>query len=203
MLSSTIIFSVLASSALGVVVPQTEDANLVKRFDVPGASQELGFTIPEGTPNGAYSVYIDSDGVAHHTRLELPEGLESPNEEDEGTLSSGLVERQGWEVTCQGRALSRTDTDFTVRTLRATCGDRAALDSGSHFYVISNYVATYFCNNSPVAVYCTAELIIQQLQENVSRTCGAYRAGWSRWPTRIYIGSEYVNANYAFCGRNH
>ncbi|KAF4457667.1 hypothetical protein F53441_427 [Fusarium austroafricanum] len=199
---SSIIVPALLSSALGLAVPQAEDSKLMKRFDVPGASMEDGFTIPQDTPDGFYRVHIGEDGVAHHTKVDID--LESLNDAD--AISSALDKRQSWQVTCEGSSLNRNDADRTVKILRDGCGNGHTVQPRDHYYVISGRVASYFCNNSSGRVTCSATIIREQIQENVSRRCGTFKAGWSRWENsngHISVGYQNVNNQNSFCGRNH
>ncbi|KAG5763911.1 hypothetical protein H9Q72_008002 [Fusarium xylarioides] len=68
---SIIIPALLSSSALRLAVPQAKDSKLIKRFDVPGASVEDSFTIPEDTLDGFYQVHINNNRVAHHTKVNM------------------------------------------------------------------------------------------------------------------------------------
>ncbi|KAJ4111482.1 hypothetical protein NW768_011836 [Fusarium equiseti] len=199
---SIIVPAILSSSALGLAVPQSEDPKLMKRFDVPGASVEDGFTIPENTPDGFYRVHIGEDGVAHHTKVDM--NLESTDGSD--AVSSALDKRQGWQVKCEGSSLNQRDADLTVKLLRDGCGSGHTVQPNDHYYVISGRVASYFCNNVSGYTTCSATIVRQQIQENVSSYCGKFKAGWSRWNYsngHVSVGYQNVNNQNSFCGRNH
>ncbi|CVL09964.1 hypothetical protein FPRO06_12528 [Fusarium proliferatum] len=199
---SIIVPALLSSSALGLAVPQSEDSKLMKRFEVPGASVEEGFTIPEGTPDGFYRVHIDDDGVAHHTKVDM--NLEPTGEGDDS--SSALDKRQSWRVTCEGSSLNRNDADLTVKLLRDGCGSGHTVQPRDHYYVISGRVASYFCNNTSGRTTCSATIVRQQIQESVSSRCGNFKAGWARWDNsngHVSVGYQNVNSQNSFCGRNH
>ncbi|QPC72013.1 hypothetical protein HYE68_002765 [Fusarium pseudograminearum] len=199
--SSIIIPALLSSSALGLAVPQSEDSKLIKRFDVPGASMEDGFTIPEDTLDGIYRVHIGEDGVAHHTKVDM--NLESPHGD---ATWSVLDKRQSWQINCEGSSLNRNNADLTVRLLRDGCGSGHTVQPRDHYYVISGRVASYFCNNTSGRLTCSATIIRQQIQENVSRRCGTFKAGWSRVNYsngHLSVGYQNVNNQNSFCGRNH
>ncbi|KLO85078.1 hypothetical protein CEK26_002322 [Fusarium fujikuroi] len=199
---SIIVPALLSSSALGLAVPQAEDSNLMKRFDVPGASLEEGFTIPEDIPDGFYRAHIDDDGVAHHTKIDM--NLE-PTGEGDGT-SSPLDKRQSWRVTCEGSSLNRNDADLTVKLLRDGCGSGHTVQPRDHYYVISGRVASYFCNNTSGRTTCSATIVRQQIQESVSSRCGTFKAGWARRDNsngHVSVGYQNVNSQNSFCGRNH
>ncbi|KAL9562088.1 hypothetical protein ACKAV7_013632 [Fusarium commune] len=199
---SIIVPALLCSSALGLAVPQAGDSKLMKRFDVPGASVEEGFTIPQDTPEGFYRVHIGDDGVAHHTKVDM--NLEPTGDGDD--TSSALDRRQSWQVTCEGSSLNRNDADLTVKLLRDGCGSGHTVQPRDHYYVISGRVASYFCNNTSGRATCSATIVRQQIQENVSRRCGTFKAGWSRWVNSngpVSVGYQNVNSQNSFCGRNH
>ncbi|TLD14648.1 hypothetical protein PspLS_11019 [Pyricularia sp. CBS 133598] len=217
----SILLSVLLSPAvLALVIPTREEAQvpLMKRFNVPGASRERGFTIPVGIPEGMYRVTIDDDGVAHHTRVEKPGAganlspaavalpLDTPTTAAPSNSSAPLDARQNsWSVTCADYDLDRNDADTVIRTLKWACGSGADLRAGDDFYSKYGNVVVYFCNTSRSTTYeCTEDLIGEELQGGgVSHTCGAYRAGWSNWGGEVSIGYERVNSNLYWCGKNH
>ncbi|GKU02973.1 hypothetical protein FLAG1_12158 [Fusarium langsethiae] len=200
--SPIIISAILSSSAFGLAVPSAEDNKHVKRFDVPGASMEDGFTIPQNTPDGFYRVHIGEDGVAHHIKVDMD--LESLDEGDD--TSPALNTRQSWQITCEGSSLNRNDADLTVKLLRDGCGSGHTVQPRDHYYVISGRVASYFCNNTSGRVTCSATIVREQIQENISRRCGTFKAGWSRWVNSngpVSVGYQNVNNQNSFCGRNH
>jgi hypothetical protein len=210
MRSSFIISSAILSSALGLVAPHAENTNLAKRFDVPDASVEEGFIVPEDTPVGLYRVSIDSDGVAHHVQVETSEQIEqlmseiiADNDHDD---DSNLEKRQSFSVSCRfGNRLNHEGADVTVRAMKASCGSGRTVPAGEHYYAVYNNVVTYFCNNSGSGYRCTESLISQLIQGRVAGACGDYIEGWAytAGPGPIRTGSEIRKANNYFCGANH
>jgi hypothetical protein len=72
MLAVILLAAGLAPTALGVLMPKFNVSDPEFSFDIPNTSVEEGFRIPEGIPNGVYTVSISSDGVAHYQRHGLP-----------------------------------------------------------------------------------------------------------------------------------
>lgn len=218
MRASTLLTASLATSVLGLGLElrrsDADDASLT--FDVPGASEEKGFQIPDGIPDGAYEVTIDDDGIAHHTRLrvELSDVTDadasSPSSSSTGLAArAGLVARQSaWSLVCgDGRSLNKGNTDAAVTWLRTTCSNGVDHTGGrpvrSRLYTVVGDVVAYFCNYDSQTRHCKNWEVTEQLQTGVGNRCGAYKPGWAVWDGRMSIGQQWVDADRYFCGENH
>ncbi|KAH7358815.1 hypothetical protein B0T11DRAFT_355404 [Plectosphaerella cucumerina] len=217
MRSAAIITSVLVTSAVALVTPRAEEDSpfIIQSFDVPGASEELGITVPKGAPEGLFSVTIGADGVAHHTRIELPEGgppdhLATRDDENDEASSVSLAKRQsGWNYVCgDGRSLNREITDMVMIWMKWYCGATTPNWRGTEIkpyekmYGHDSGVVVYFCNFDRVVHLCKHWEMEEHLQGKVGQKCGAYKPGWATWGDyRISIGQQGVGSDMYFCGQ--
>lgn len=117
------------------------------------AASVAAFTIPDGQPDGVYSVDIDASGNEVHTFLhDLPKENEVP------ALDSRYVNRRqvaGTDVVgCGNYPLGHGNTDAAVNGVVAQCGNGASVGKGHNFYSLSGCVVAYFCNLSGGNVLC-------------------------------------------------
>ncbi|CVK96667.1 uncharacterized protein FMAN_10997 [Fusarium mangiferae] len=142
------------STVTALATPQ-----LSKRFSVPGASNEDGFTIPKGIQPGTYEVFIDEAGIAHHTQLaggDKPKNEPRVDQISSNDDLSGLDRRQedtGLRfITCgDSREMDRGSTDDAVRDLVNQCGNGRQVQSGHHIYSVRGNVAVFYCNYVTIA----------------------------------------------------
>ncbi|KAL8366464.1 hypothetical protein RB595_004985 [Gaeumannomyces hyphopodioides] len=182
----------LLSSLLGLAAAMSSGEEFTSSGTLDG-----GFTIPEGLPDGIYSVSVDEDGVAHHTAV--------------STLSSRSGARLGLDCG-GGNEMNHQATDTAVSLLRRECGGGKTVGVGTHLYGIGNsgghQVAAFFClfshNPSQRACYDSEA---GQRYESITQVCGWYREGWTDWwsgPTKEYsYGYHLVDGRRNFCGRDH
>jgi hypothetical protein len=216
MRSAAVITSVLVSSTVALVTPRAEEDPpfVIQSFDVPGASEELGITVPKGAPEGLFSVTIGADGVAHHTRVELPVGglpdLANLNNDNGETSSVSLDKRQsGWNYVCgNGRSMNVEATDAALIWLKWACGSTTPnwpgteMDPHKRFYFHIMDAVAYFCNFDRVVHLCKYWEVEEHLQGQVGRKCGAYKPGWATWGNyRISIGQQPATTDMYFCGQ--
>lgn len=182
---SALVIAAMASTALGLSIRQSDDGGIT--FEVPGASEERGFQIPEGVPDGAYIIKIDDSGVAHFTSVDVPQDLEVPDvtspAAEEHDTSPALVSRADWVITCgDGRDLNRAQTDEAVRILKVISGNwddegGIPLWPGEKLVVTKPSVVAYCCNYDSQIRHCKSWEVESELQRRASSRCGAYKSG--------------------------
>ncbi|KAH7154287.1 hypothetical protein DER46DRAFT_663989 [Fusarium sp. MPI-SDFR-AT-0072] len=213
--------AIYTSTVTGLATPQ-----LSKRFSVPGASSEDGFTIPKGVQPGIYEVFTDDGGVAHHTRLaDADKPMNQPRVDQVSANDdfSSLDRRQEGTglrfITCgDSKEMDRGSTDDAVRDLVNQCGDGRRVQSGHHIYSVRGNVAAFYCNyvtvlNStpPFGVWgtpqiCYGDRVWNIIVSDISGKCGSFKPGWSE---DIYakqknsIGYHEVGGDKSFCGEGH
>jgi hypothetical protein len=214
MLAAILLAAGLAPTTFGVLMPKFNSSDPEFSFDLPNTSVEEGFKIPEGIPNGVYTVSINSDGVAHYQRHDLPTDTYQDEMEGGEALDappSGLVERASWSYHCgDKRPLNKQSTDHAVRWLKGLCsydehgaGQGVVPPSVRYEIAIIYDVAAYFCNFDKRPHICKPDEIDTHLRGRVAQKCGAYRSGWANWDGRISIGHQWVDHTWTFCGKSH
>ncbi|KAL9075703.1 MAG: hypothetical protein Q9161_001455 [Pseudevernia consocians] len=175
-----------------------------------------GWTIPEGQPNGVYSVSVDSSGKATHTFIRdliAPDHIEAPSKERRALGNSAKlnIERDlngPYSITCGGYEMDRGDCDGAVANLKNQCGGGASVGGNLDYYAIDNSVVAYFCNFNSGATNCYF-FDAADAYQLITGTCGLYQAGWDSL-TAYYApngGPNYVSYGYEnlggndFCGR--
>ncbi|KAF4501908.1 aryl-alcohol dehydrogenase [Fusarium agapanthi] len=190
--------AVYASTVTGLATPQ-----LSRRFSVPGASSEDGFTIPKGVQPGIYEVFIDDSGVAHHTQLAEAEKPKNQPRADHASAHDGdssLGRRQEGTVlriiTCgDSREMNRGSTDDAVGDLVNQGGNGRQVQSGYHIYSVR---ATW--------LHSTATIVWNIVVSDIGGKCGSFNPGWSE---DIYakqknsVGYHEVGGDKNFCGEGH
>lgn len=175
-----------------------------------------GWTIPEGQPNGVYSVSVDSSGKATHTFIRdliAPDHIEAPNKERRALGNSAKlnIERDlngPYTITCGGYEMDQGDCDGAVANLKNQCGGGATVGGNLDYYAIDNSVVAYFCNFNSGATNCYF-FDAADAYQLITGSCGLYQAGWDSL-TAYYApngGPNYVSYGYEnfggndFCGR--
>lgn len=155
----------------------------------------LGFTIPEGQPEGVYSVQSKENRTDLHTRIAEPYT---------GPITKRAFYFLNFEpddarITC-GHALNldHTDTDAAGADIDRQCGSGALIVGGYNFYAIRGTTVSFVCNRSWDNEYCDARTR-DQFDRVITEYCGSYNAGWVTIPyTGITYG--YDIASSEFCG---
>ena len=161
------------------------------------------WTVPEGQPNGVYSVFTDNSGVSIHTLIRL---ITDTNATTELTTRSAKFypKRQGLnpgsnEIGCGGYALSNSDNAAASGALEAQCGNGAFVRAGYDFYSIAGGSVIYFCNYSGQTNQCFRSEAVDAFQR-ITAECGEGVAGWDQVPARNdQYGYERTGSK--FCGR--
>jgi len=180
----------------------------------------VGFTIPEGQPEGVYMVsYNDQDEPIHEfiSSLEVEGGssiapdnsteidviLEEEKEDMEvkRSLYHRLHRRESDDRNCGGNDLDH-NTDTVVEALKRQCDPAGAIAGGKDFYSIIGSTVAYVCNfkfHKPLA--CWRDQLTASFTA-ITEACGSYRSGW-----RILKGEDYYYsigyepADKKFCDR--
>ncbi|KAI0394886.1 hypothetical protein F5Y17DRAFT_425916 [Xylariaceae sp. FL0594] len=163
----------------------------------------LGFTIPEGQPDGVYAVSYDAHGVPVHHFVSGPveESVISPYVSGGGGGKPFLHARQTDARKCEGHDLDHSNTDAAVEALKRQCDPAGAVGGGLDFYSVAGNTVAYLCNYASTSVACTRNLLTDSYAA-ITANCGLYRSGWrdlTGGNYRYSIGYEpYGNK---FCGR--
>ncbi|KAF2159403.1 hypothetical protein M409DRAFT_30153 [Zasmidium cellare ATCC 36951] len=167
------------------------------------------FHIPEGTPDGVYSVRTYPNGTEVHTRLSGPAPVTRRNAHQKRITidSTACYPSEGTEE------LDNASTDAANAALQAQCGDGAEIDGYDDIYSISACVVAYACNFSapdeapyaPYPVFCYRSDSIAANQA-ITQACGAYKPGSVLDGPNDYLISygyeSYCTAKgHNFCGR--
>jgi hypothetical protein len=213
--------AVYASTVTGLATPQ-----LSKRFSVAGASNETGFNVPKNVQPGVYSVFIDEDGVAHHTQLDNTDKPKNEPRVDQLSADddvSGLERREEGTgmrfITCgDNREMDRQSTIDAVQDLVNQCGGGLKVDSSHHIYSVRGNVAAFYCNyvtfiNStpPWGVFgapqtCCGDRVRNIISHQISDECGSFKPGWSEdtfAKQKNSVGYHEVGADKNFYGEGH
>lgn len=181
------------------------------------------FHIPEGTPNGVYSVYTYANGTEEHVRI--GDAVTAPAAQ---RRSSRVQKRDNFLSGPQCYpsedngfpSLDPTNTDNANAALQNQCGGSATIGCGLDFYSIYGCTVAYACNFSesscPVegsctscASYCSSGTS-QQANGYItngyegSSGCGEYQPGAIQdEESNVAYGYENYCSNQGsnFCGR--
>lgn len=155
-----------------------------------------GFSIPDGHPEGVYSVYLHSNGTEVHTKLADPSsaGARPP-------IHSAKFRRDTPPISigCGNSALDPRDTDAANDDLDFQCGGFSGNDvgAGMNFYSFRGNTVAFYCNFAGPN-RCDS---VQRRSFDLAVTgfCGRYQAGWGTiWDWAISYG--YDVADSQFCG---
>ena len=145
-------FKLLAFTMLTAFAVALAARKVAKSFSIAKVDAQDGFTIPETVTLGVYSVYIDEDGMAHHTQIgegsalllaASPSTNETFNDVHEKRSASGdAVE----PVKCNGQYLNHGWCDEAGADLRGQCGNEGNVPGNHHWYAVRGNVALFFCN---------------------------------------------------------
>lgn len=167
------------------------------------------FTVPEGAISGVYSAHIDENGVEVHTLIanstELAD-LEARGAEagphDFPEMTRLVQKRDFYGVFCGGtHNLNAGDTDWANSDLDRQCGAGQNVDPGWAWYSIKEGadVVAFFCNFSSTAKFCYASSR-QEDSRSITKTCGLYQSGWTRWEKGGQTWSYGYDSRRSFCG---
>ena len=193
---------------------------VAKSFSIAKVDAQDGFTIPETVTLGVYSVYIDEDGMAHHTQIgegsalllaASPSTNETFNDVHEKRSASGDAVGP---VKCNGQYLNHGWCDEAVADLRGQCGNGGNVSGNNHWYTVRGNVALLFCNTKGLFwlggrdVTCKSSVTGDHLA-SITTKCGWYRGGWTEqksWAGAGYhynIGCHHVGCDKTFCGEGY
>ncbi|KAF3003624.1 hypothetical protein E8E13_007550 [Curvularia kusanoi] len=162
-----------------------------------------GFTVPEGTTDGDYSVSYDASGNASFLKLRDVEPLTKRQEGLIAMPRRHLAARTD-RIGCGDRnnELNHSDTDKANDSLDAKCnGDRGAyVPAGTDFFAKHGSTVAFFCNWGG-GNGCDAGTR-RRTSGQITNQCGWYKAGWVEGvENKISYGYDWATAR--FCGRDH
>jgi len=137
----------------------------------------LGFTVPEGAPDGIYTVGLDDSGNELHTRMS-----DIPSEAVARAVRSRIMKRDGIDqYGCFGSQLqlNQADTNAANGALQAQL-NASGTTVGSHasIYSVVGETVSYCCNNRAQNNVCV--LSAQgEAETGITNQCGAYNPGYA------------------------
>ncbi|KAK4495863.1 hypothetical protein PRZ48_013131 [Zasmidium cellare] len=169
------------------------------------------FHIPEGTPDGVYSVHTYHNGTEIHTRLTTPGAGASARQlrKRQGSYFQGAPQCYGGD---EGGELDHGNTDTANANLQYQCGGGAEIDPGDDFYSIAGNTVAYACNfgGTDDYTFCFSSTSVQANQIITNGNgdgnpgCGEYQPG-SIEDVNYLVAYGYENYGSAkgnnFCGR--
>ena len=169
------------------------------------AASAAGFTIPDGQPDGVYSVHIDANGTEIHTLLSLPDEINNASLPRSIVVNAKDVRKRqqadDFDVVCAGYDLGPGDTDTANALLDMQCGSGSIVKWGEDFYAISGCTVAYFCNFSDTFIIAVCSAYERgQADLAITNACGLYRAGWTDGDEDILADINYSYGYENFCG---
>jgi hypothetical protein len=154
---------VITLSATTLATLQADNNSHWKRFEVANATLEGGLEIPDGIPDGSYSVQIDDNGVAHYEQTEVFETMDSDEVLHNKRQCRDYDRPNTYQATCGGEDLNHAGADAGVRYLKARCWcGRLVMSRGAEL-TINNEVVTFVCNyNFDYLLWCTDKEVERQ-----------------------------------------
>lgn len=140
------------------------------------------FYVPEGTPDGLYMAYINTDGVEVHEPINSTDALATldrrlimPGTKDPETR---LAARQPGEIWCGcDYVLIKPRCDDATHELENKLGDKGTtIPSGGALFSVRREVVAFACNPTPIDVtwvHNNAAVAFTKVTER----CGWYVAG--------------------------
>jgi hypothetical protein len=155
-----------------------------------------GFTIPDGTSDGVYSVITHENGTEVHTKIDEPSfGPVSPRQPL--SMSAKLNRRDS--LSCGGaHDLNHADTDAANADIDRQCGPGAFMSPYNDFYAIRNGVVAFVCNFGRNN-FCDAGTR-GRTSGAITAQCGLYNSGWFEF-TGASISYGYDVSWSKFCNK--
>ena len=215
----------LVASVLALAPPKITKSVKLSETNTEGVfttsvDAQGGFIVPEDIEQGVYSVFVDENGVAHHTKLNGTSSapLIDSIKQDE-TATNKVAKRQLGEygppnIKCSSQDLDHGWCDEAVADLRGQCGNWLGVKGDHHIYAVRGNIAAFFCNRDGPEwatagrlADCTSNWIGDYLAK-ITNYCGWYRGGWTEphddWGVPpVSIGYHHVGADKVFCGWGH
>lgn len=162
----------------------------------PSVQAFPGFSIPEGQPYGAYSVYLDSNGTQVHTKLDTTPSVAVRQSHGAKIRRDHPPDAQ---VKCGDSLLDPADTDAANADLDGQCnGAAGTFVPGEHnFYAFSGGTVAFFCNFDDDS-RCDA-VTRRGFSLAITGICGSYHAGEVKIKDKD-ISYGYDHASAKFCG---
>ncbi|KAJ8109203.1 hypothetical protein OPT61_g7633 [Boeremia exigua] len=164
------------------------------------AASTQAWTVPDGTPDGLYSVSVDDNGIETHAKLADPEAGISMQNRPLSARARSILKRD--ITTCgDGVELNHADTDRANTLLDANCGgpNGVFVPGGYDWYQKSGETVAFFCNFGGDN-RCDSNSRARS-SSVITAVCGWYKPGWTG-PNAGYLTYGYDHVNSKFCGRH-
>lgn len=163
----------------------------------------LAFRVPQGQPDGVYSVHLDANGTEFHQWLADPS---APLPNTPPSISKRTPQlSESYLVNCWGRNLDHEATDAANADLDRQCSTGVLVSRGNSIYAKRGGVVAFACNRrADYTVRCEG-WVRSMCSERITGRCGRYVSGecWAdpqAWgPGNSNYG--YAEENAGFCQR--